>query len=131
MPARSSAWSPRCSRCGRASSSRSSAASVSRGCERFARAWRTSAARASCERILAMGAVLGLFGFSAMRTLVVVLADETLHGGARTFGALFAAYGAGAVAGALAGAARVRTSRRMLVGGALLFSTPILALAPV
>ena len=81
--------------------------------------------------ILAMGAVMGLFGFSAMRTLISVLAAQTLHGGARTFGLLFAAYGAGAVAGALVGAARVRTGRRLLVGGALLFSAPILALAPV
>ena len=62
--------------------------------------------------ILAMGAVLGLFGFSAIRTLLSVLADDTLHGGPRTFGVLFAAYGAGAVAGALAGAAWARTATR-------------------
>jgi MFS family permease len=83
------------------------------------------------QTILGIGVVLGLFGFSTMRTLLSVLARNTLHGDARTFGALFAAYGAGAVAGALAGAARVRTGRRFLVGGALLFSTPILVLAPV
>ena len=83
------------------------------------------------QAILGIGAVLGLFGFSAVRTLLSVLAEETLHGGARTFGWLFAAYGAGAVAGALAGAALVRTGRRLLVGGALLFSATILALAPV
>lgn len=81
--------------------------------------------------IMGIGAVLGLFGFSAMRTLLAVLASETLHGGPRTFGVLFAAYGAGAVAGALAGAAVTRTGRRPLVGGALLFAAPILALAPV
>jgi MFS family permease len=66
-----------------------------------------------------------------MRTLLAVLARQTLHGGPRTFGALFAAYGAGAVVGALTGAALVRTGRGMLIGGALLFSTPILVLAPV
>ena len=83
------------------------------------------------QAILGIGVVLGLFGFSAMRTLLSVLADDTLHGGPRTFGVLFAAYGAGAVAGALAGAARVRTGRRLLLGGALLFSLPILGLATV
>src|SRR3954454_23140736 len=81
--------------------------------------------------ILGMGAALGLFGFSAIRTLLSVLADETLHGDARTFGVLFAAYGAGAVTGALAGAARARSGRRLLLGGALLFSTPVLALSAV
>jgi MFS family permease len=81
--------------------------------------------------ILGIGVVLGLFGFSAMRTLLAVAARQTLHGGPRTFGALFAAYGAGAVAGALAGAAVKRTGRRLLIGGALLFALPVLALAPV
>jgi len=81
--------------------------------------------------ILAVGAVLGLFGFSSLRTLLSVLADEMLHGGPQTFGALFAAYGAGAVGGALASAALSRTGRRLLIGGAFLFSAPILALAPV
>jgi MFS family permease len=81
--------------------------------------------------ILGIGVVLGTFGFSSMRTLLAVLADETLHGGPRTFGVLFAGYGAGAVLGALAGAALSRTGRRLLVGGAALFSVTIAALAPV
>ena len=81
--------------------------------------------------IMGIGVVLGLFGFSAMRTLLSVLAGQTLHGGPRTFGALFAAYGAGAVVGALAGAARTWTGRRLLIGGALLFSAPVLGLAAV
>jgi MFS family permease len=83
------------------------------------------------QTILGLGVVLGLFGFSTMRTLLSVLAGETLHGGPQTFGALFAAYGAGAVGGALVSAARSRTGRRLLIGGAFLFSAPILALAPV
>jgi MFS family permease len=83
------------------------------------------------QAIMGIGVVLGLFGFSAMRTLLAVLARQTLHGGPRTFGVLFAAYGAGAVAGALAGAAFTRTGRRYLIGGALLFAVPIAALAPV
>lgn len=81
--------------------------------------------------ILGVGVVLGTFGFSTMRTLLAVLAGETLHGGARTFGVLFAAYGAGAVVGALAGAALSRTGLRLLVGGAVLFSGTIVGLAPV
>jgi MFS family permease len=81
--------------------------------------------------IMATGVVLGLFGFSAIRTLLSVLARNTLHGGPRDFGALFAAYGAGAVVGALANAALSRSGRRLLVGGAFLFSAPILLLAPV
>lgn len=83
------------------------------------------------QTIMGIGVVLGLFGFSVMRTLLSVLARETLHGGPRTFGALYAAYGAGAVVGALASAARIQTGRRFLIGGALLFSAPILVLAPV
>ena len=81
--------------------------------------------------ILPVGAALGAFGFSTMRTLLSVLARDTLHGGPRTFGVLFAAYGAGAVVGALAGAALSRTGRTLLVGGALLFSGTIVGLAPV
>lgn len=83
------------------------------------------------QTIMGIGVVLGLFGFSTMRTLLAVLARQTLHGGPRVFGLLFAAYGAGAVIGALASAARIRTGRRFIIGGALLFSTPILVLAPV
>ena len=81
--------------------------------------------------ILFLGVVLGLFGFSTIRTLLSVLAEQTLHGTAQTFGALFAAYGAGGVAGALVAAGLSRTGRRHLVAGALLFSAPLLALSPV
>ena len=83
------------------------------------------------QTIMGIGVVLGLFCFSAIRTLLAVLAGDTLHGGPRTFGALFAAYGAGAVTGALAGAASGRTGRRRMIGGAFLFTAPLLALAPV
>ena len=40
--------------------------------------------------IMGIGAVIGFFGFSAIRTLLSVLAATTLHSGAQTFGALFA-----------------------------------------
>jgi MFS family permease len=75
--------------------------------------------------VLAIGLVLGLFGFSTTRTLLPVVAITTLHGGPRTFGTLLAAYGAGAVTGALLSAALHRTTLRLLIGGALLFSTPL------
>src|SRR3954453_3330748 len=64
--------------------------------------------------VLCVGVVLGLFGFSAMRTLLSVLADKTLPSGPHTFGALFGAYGAGAFPGAFLNAARPATSRRRL-----------------
>lgn len=53
------------------------------------------------QLIMVMGAVFGLFGFSALRTLLSVLASTTLHLGAEIFGVLFAAYGGGALTGAL------------------------------
>src|SRR4051812_10612152 len=83
------------------------------------------------KTIMAIGLVLGFFGFSAMRTLLPVLAATTLERGPRTFGLLFAAYGAGAVAGALLNATAAKTTRRRLFAGATLFSASILALAPV
>jgi MFS family permease len=85
----------------------------------------------SLRVILPVSIVLGLFGFSAMRTLLSVLADVTFHRGPQTFGALFAAYGAGAVAGALLNAHAGKTSLPRLFVGALAFTAPMLALAPV
>jgi MFS family permease len=81
--------------------------------------------------ILPVSIVLGLFGFSAMRTLLSVLADITLHSGPRTFGLLFAAYGAGAVAGALLSAHAGKTSLARLFLGGVAFAAPMIALAPV
>ena len=81
--------------------------------------------------ICAVAAILGTFGFSLVRTLLSVLAASTLHSDARTFGALFAAYGLGAVAGALANAAVGKTSSRRLFAGAILFTGSLLALSPV
>lgn len=83
------------------------------------------------QAIVGVGAVLGFFGVGAMRSLLSVLAGKTLHSGPQTFGALFAAYGAGAVAGALVNASSSGTSRRRLFLGAAGFSVAILVLAPV
>jgi predicted MFS family arabinose efflux permease len=80
--------------------------------------------------VIVISTVFGIFGFSAMRTLLAVLAADTLHGGAELFGALFAAYGAGAVTGALISASQ-SLSRRRLFMGALGFSAPMLCLAAV
>jgi predicted MFS family arabinose efflux permease len=79
--------------------------------------------------VMSISAVFGLFGFSAMRTLLSVLAGQTLHGGSELFGVLYAIYGAGAVAGALWSASAARTSRRRLFVGAVGFSAPMVCLA--
>jgi MFS family permease len=81
--------------------------------------------------ICGIAAILGIFGFSLVRTLLSVLAATTLHSDARTFGALFASYGLGAVAGALANAAAGTTSSRRLFAGAIVFTASLLALSPV
>jgi MFS family permease len=81
--------------------------------------------------VVALAVVGGLCGFSAVRTLLPVLARQTLHGGPQTFGALYAAYGAGAVVGALVSARLGRVSwLRLLVGG-IVFSGTMLLMAPL
>jgi MFS family permease len=82
------------------------------------------------QLIMMLGAVFGLFGFSALRTLLSVLASKTLHRGAETFGVLFASYGAGALAGALLIATLGKASWRWLFAGALGYSIAMLVLAP-
>jgi MFS family permease len=64
-----------------------------------------------------------------MRTLLSVLAADTLDGGARLFGILYAAYGLGAVTGALATAAMTEPRRSRMFVGALFFSAPMIGLA--
>jgi MFS family permease len=83
------------------------------------------------QALMSVAVVFGLFGFSAVRTLMPVLTKQTLHGGPRAFGALFACYGAGAVAGGLASATFAGASWRRLFIGASLFSGMIILLAPV
>jgi MFS family permease len=63
--------------------------------------------------------------------LVPLLADDTLHVGAETFGLLSAAFGLGALVGALAAAALGRASWRAFRGGAFGFSAVMLLLAPL
>ena len=73
---------------------------------------------------------VGLVGFN-FNTLVPLLASDTLHVDARTFGLLSAAFGLGAFAGAIATASFRRATFRAFVLGTLGFSVLLLALAPV
>jgi MFS family permease len=62
---------------------------------------------------------------------VPLLASQTLHAGAETFGLLSSAFGLGALAGALTTASLREASTRVFVGGAVGFSVVMLALALV
>jgi MFS family permease len=80
--------------------------------------------------VLAMTLVVSTVGFN-FHVLVPVLASETLDAGPRTFGILSAAFGAGALAGALMSATLARASWRALLAGVGGFSVALLALAPL
>jgi MFS family permease len=80
--------------------------------------------------VLAMTMVVSTVGFN-FHVLVPVLASETLDAGPRTFGILSAAFGAGALAGALMSATLARASWRALLTGVGGFSVALLALAPL
>jgi len=62
--------------------------------------------------------------------LLPVLAKKTLDAGPRTFGALSAAFGAGALIGGLLAAAQGRARKSLMLLGALGFATSELLLAP-
>jgi MFS family permease len=79
--------------------------------------------------VLLMTLVVSTVGFN-FHVLVPILASDTLHVGARAFGLLSAAFGAGALVGALASAALARASFKALVAGTGGFSITLLALAP-
>jgi MFS family permease len=80
--------------------------------------------------VLAMTTVVSTVGFN-FHVLVPVLASETLDAGPRTFGILSAAFGAGALAGALLSAGLARASWKALIAGVGGFSVALLALAPM
>jgi MFS family permease len=80
--------------------------------------------------VLLMTMIVSTVGFN-FHVLVPVLASKTLHVGAEVFGALGAAFGLGALAGALLAATFARASSRALLLGSAGFSTTLLALAPV
>ena len=79
--------------------------------------------------ILGLTIVLSTFCFNFNVTLPV-LAKLTLHGNGTVFGFLSAVFGAGALVGALAAASRARASTRLLLVGALVFTSAELLLAP-
>ena len=80
--------------------------------------------------VLAMTTVVSTVGFN-FHVLVPVLAAETLDAGPRTFGLLSAAFGAGALTGALLSASLGRASWKALMTGVGGFSLALLALAPL
>ena len=79
--------------------------------------------------VLALTVVLSTFAFNFNVTLPV-LAKITLHGHGAVYGFLSAVFGAGALAGALIAASRARASTRVMIIGALVFTTAELLLAP-
>jgi MFS family permease len=89
------------------------------------------ARRAPLTRVvLVVVTVVSTVGFN-FHVLVPLLASETLDVGAATFGILSAAFGLGALAGALATASLREASQRAFVGGAVGFSVVMLLLALV
>ena len=92
----------------------------------FAHAWNDPQLRL----ILMVVTVVSTVGFN-FHVLVPVLASETLDAGPRTFGILSAAFGAGALAGALLSAGIGRASWKALITGVGGFSLALLALAPM
>jgi MFS family permease len=83
----------------------------------------------SIRLVLIMTMVVSTVGFN-FHVLVPVLASKTLHVGAEVFGALGAAFGLGALAGALLAATFARASWKALLLGSAGFSTTLLAIAP-
>lgn len=61
--------------------------------------------------------------------LLPVLAQQTLHGGAQTYGWIAAVFGLGALIGALIAASRARASRTLLLGACAIFGVAQCVLA--
>lgn len=80
--------------------------------------------------VLAVVTIVSTVGAN-FHVLVPVLAADRLRAGAEVFGLLSAAFGLGALAGALLAAALGRASWKALVGGVGGFSLALLATAPV
>jgi MFS family permease len=80
--------------------------------------------------VLVVVTVVSTVGFN-FHVLVPLLASDTLHVGAEGFGLLSAAFGLGALAGALATATFRGASWRLFASGAAGFGVLALALAPV
>ena len=94
--------------------------------ELFAYVRRTPAVRA----VLATVAVVSTVGFN-FHVILPLLASQTLDAGPEVFGFLSAAFGGGALTGALLAASLGRASWKALMAGTAGFSVALLLLAPV
>jgi MFS family permease len=94
--------------------------------EGLAYAWRDRQVRT----VLVVVTSVGLVGFN-FNTMVPLLASDTLHVNAQAFGLLSAAFGAGALAGAIVTASFRQATFRAFTLGMVGFSVLLLALAPV
>jgi MFS family permease len=84
----------------------------------------------SLRLILLMTAVIGICGFNFRISLPVLTAD-TLHAGPGVFGALYASFGAGALAGSLAAAAAGRPTWKRLQRAIVGLGVALFAIAPL
>jgi MFS family permease len=89
-------------------------------------AWHNTEVRLA---LLILG-IASTVGFN-FHVILPVLTSQTLDAGPEVFGALSASFGAGALLGALMQAARARASWKALLLGATVFSSGLLALAPI
>lgn len=89
-------------------------------------AWQTPLLRT----VLLMMLLISTIGIN-FNVLLPVLTSETLHAGPEVFGVISAAFGAGALGGALLSASLGRASAQALLVGAAVFSFTELALAPL
>ena len=89
-------------------------------------AWQTPLLRT----VLLMMLLISTIGIN-FNVLLPVLTSETLHAGPQIFGVISAAFGAGALGGALFSASLGRASATALLVGAGVFSVAELALAPL
>jgi MFS family permease len=80
--------------------------------------------------VLGTVTIFSLAGFN-FHVILPLLASDTLHVGAETFGILSASFGLGALAGALASATLGRASWKGFLAGSLGFSALMLLLAPI
>ena len=90
---------------------------------------RRSASRRAAVAFFAV-LVLSTLSFN-FNVLLPLVAQQTLHGSAQTFGLIAAVFGAGALLGATANAARGHASLRVLLLGALGYGIFELVLAPL
>ncbi|HEY8642948.1 MAG TPA: MFS transporter [Candidatus Dormibacteraeota bacterium] len=72
--------------------------------------------------------VIGTFSFN-FSVLLPLIARNTFHGDARTYGLLFSVMGLGSLAGALVSASRQRPTQRLIVGSAVAFGALLLVAA--